>query len=141
MPTRRQFVQNALLLPTALTTGKAFTQDALKPTAASTTEVFADFEGGNYDGWTIEGDAFGTAPATDALFPGKIKGFTGRSFLCSLHPRKGTAAIGKATSKEFTIEKPFLIFKIGGGNHTESGVYEPDRRRQDSPYRNGQRNP
>ncbi len=117
MPTRRDFLQSALLLPAALTTGKAFVQDTPKTNAAPTTEVFADFESGNYDGWTIEGDAFGTAPATDATFTGKIRGYTGRSFLCSLHPKKGNAAIGKAISKEFTIEKPFLTFKIGGGNH------------------------
>jgi hypothetical protein len=117
MPTRRDFLQSALLLPAALTRGKAFAQDTPKLNAAPITEVFADFESGNYDGWTIEGDAFGTAPATDALFPGKIRGFTGRGFLCSLHPRKGNAATCKAISKEFTIEKPFLTFKIGGGNH------------------------
>ena len=117
MPTRRDFLQSALLLPAALTTGKVFAEDTSKPNAAPTTDVFADFESGNYEGWTIEGDAFGTAPATDALFPGKIRGFTGRGFLCSLHPRKGNAATGKAISKEFTIEKSFITFKIGGGNH------------------------
>jgi CubicO group peptidase (beta-lactamase class C family) len=114
MPTRRQFVQSALFLPAALTSANAFAQDTPKTDAA---QVFADFESGDYDGWTIEGDAFGTAPATDATFPGKIRGFTGRGFLCSLHQKKGNAATGKAISKEFTIEKPFLTFKIGGGNH------------------------
>ena len=117
MPTRRDFLQSALLLPAALTTtGKANAQDPPTPNTQYPTPTF-DFESGNYDGWTIEGDAFGTAPATESSFPGKIRGYTGRGFLCSLHPKKGNAAIGKAISKEFTIEKPFLTFKIGGGNH------------------------
>ena len=90
---------------------------SLTATSATATEVFADFESGTYDGWTLEGDAFGTAPATDALFPGQITGFAGRGFLCSLHPKKGNGATGKATSREFTIEKPVIRFKIGGGNH------------------------
>jgi hypothetical protein len=121
MLTRRTFLQSALLLPAVLTYAPARAQDATPRTvpaqAKPTTEVFADFEGGAYDGWTLEGDAFGTAPTTDALFPGQISGFVGRGFLCSRHPRKGNAATGKVTSREFTIEKPFLRFKIGGGNH------------------------
>lgn len=120
MLTRRTFLQSALFLPAALASPAHAQQTAsgtVPAQTASATEVFADFEGGNYDGWTIEGNAFGSAPATDALFPGKISGFTGRGFLCSLHPKKGNVATGKAISREFTITKPFITFKIGGGSH------------------------
>ena len=91
MLTRRTFLQSALLLPTVLTHA-ARAQEAAPGTipaqAKPAAEVFADFEGGTYNGWTFEGDAFGSAPATDALFPGKIGGYGGRGFLCSLHPKK-----------------------------------------------------
>lgn len=91
MFSRRAFLQSALLLP-------ALPELLASQAAAQTLPATAK-------------------PATDALFPGKIGGFTGRGFLCSLHPKKGNAATGKATSPEFTIEKPFITFQIGGGNH------------------------
>ena len=88
-----------------------------KPTATTKTEVFADFENGNYDGWTLEGNAFGTVPASDKTFPGKITGFGGKGFVCTLDSKLGNNAIGKATSKVFTIDKPFIDFRIGGGRY------------------------
>ncbi len=88
-----------------------------KPAASPKTEIFADFESGNYDGWTLEGNAFGTDPASDMTFPGKITGFGGKRFVCTLDPKLGNNAIGKATSKEFMINKPFIDFKIGGGKY------------------------
>ena len=111
MSTRRTFLQSALFLPSLLS-AHAFAQD----NQTSQATRFADFEGGAWNDWTIEGEAFGTSPATDALFPGKIRGFGGNGFVCTLHPKKGNAAVGKAVSREFTIEKPFITFKIGGGN-------------------------
>ena len=112
MPTRRDFLHSALLLPAALAS-PSHAQDNKTGSI-----VFADFESGNYEGWTIEGDAFGNAPAAiNAPFLAKVRGYTGRGFVCSFHPRKGDAATGKMISKEFTIDKPFLTFKIGGGNH------------------------
>ena len=107
---RRHFLRSALVLPSALA-ASAYAQDTKNTPPVS----FADFENG-WDDWTVEGLAFDTRPATNALFPGKISGFGGRGFVCTLHPRKGNAATGKAVSREFTIEKPFITFKIGGGN-------------------------
>ena len=121
MPTRRDLLKLALAVPAAELLGSALPAraDAQEPAQekamASGTVMFADFEGGTWDGWKVEGDAFDPAPATDALFPGKMKGFGGKGFVCTFSPEKGYAATGKATSKEFTIEKPFITFKIGGG--------------------------
>ena len=79
--TRRSFLQSALLLPSL------FAVDAFARDNASTS--FADFESGDYSDWTIEGDAFGTKPATDALFPGKVRGFGGRAYASTFSPRRG----------------------------------------------------
>lgn len=84
---------------------------------ASSETIFADFEGGNYEGWMLTGNCWTPEPYSDKHFPGKITGFQGKRFLCSYHPTLGNNATGKATSKEFTIEKPFINFLIGGGNH------------------------
>ncbi len=78
--------------------------------------VLADFENGSYDGWTLEGNCWGKEPASDALFPGKITGFQGKRFLCSLDAKTGNAATGRAVSREFTVANPFLSFRVGGGN-------------------------
>ena len=112
MSTRRSFLQSALLLP-SLFAVNAFAQDAAK---SSGTVTFADFESGDYSDWTTTGDAFGSRPATDALFPGKVKGFGGRAYASTFSPRRGVLAMGKAVSREFVVEKPVITFRIGGGN-------------------------
>lgn len=83
------------------------------------THNFADFEGGSFDKWTIEGDAFGSSPTTAAAYGGKIRGFGGTGFMSSLHATKGNAATGRAVSQKFTIAKPMITFTIGGGNHPD----------------------
>ncbi len=112
MPTRRTFQQSALFLPSILS-ASAFAQD-------NASAIFADFESGDYSDWTVTGEAFGSRPATDALFPGKVKGFGGRAYASTFNPRRGVLATGKAVSREFTIEKPVITFRIGGGNHPGS---------------------
>ncbi len=100
-----------------LPTTRAIAQNApLAASAPSGDQVFADFESGTFDGWTIQGDCWGKAPATDDLFNGQITGFQGQSFACTLSPRRGCVATGRATSRDFIIQKPFIRFLIGGGN-------------------------
>ncbi len=113
MPTRREFLKTtAALVASPLLLETVSTQQQ-----APASEVFADFESGTYDGWKLSGNCWTPEPASDVLFPGKITGFEGKRFLCTLHPKLGTGATGKAVSKEFTLEKPFINFLIGGGNH------------------------
>lgn len=78
--------------------------------------VFADFEGGTYGDWTTTGDAFGPAPATGTL-PGQqqVSGFQGSSLVNTF--LNGDATTGTLTSPEFTIDKRYINFLIGGGNH------------------------
>ena len=75
--------------------------------------VFEDFEHG-YEKWTVEGEAFGTAPATGTL-PNqqRVSGFIGRGLVNSYLNGDGTT--GRMISQPFRIERRFIRFLIGGG--------------------------
>ncbi len=76
--------------------------------------VVADFEAETYGAWKTTGTAFGRGPARGAL-PGQmaVEGFAGRGLVNSF--LGGDKATGTLTSPEFTIERKFLSFLIGGG--------------------------
>ncbi|MFJ9036751.1 GH32 C-terminal domain-containing protein [Streptomyces sp. NPDC102406] len=78
--------------------------------------VLADFEGGGYGDWATTGDAFGPAPATGTL-PGQqeVSGYLGGGLANSF--RDGDSTTGTLTSPEFTIDKDYVDFLVGGGNH------------------------
>ncbi|MGW8880826.1 GH32 C-terminal domain-containing protein [Streptomyces mirabilis] len=78
--------------------------------------VLADFEGGTYGDWTTTGDAFGTAPATGTL-PNQqeVSGFLGSGLVNSY--LNGDSTTGTLTSPEFTLDKDYVNFLVGGGNH------------------------
>ena len=103
--------------------GTRFVVDALPPALAEFVppgKVFADFENG-YAGWTAEGEAFGTTPATGML-PGQqpVAGFRGRGFVNSF--RGGDRAQGTLTSPLFDINTSHISFLIGGGAHADTRV-------------------
>src|SRR5258708_218704 len=74
----------------------------------------ADFEGPTYGDWIVEGTAFGRGPAQGAL-PGQmpVTGFLGKGLVNSFF--QGDGSTGTLTSPEFTIERRYLRFLIGGG--------------------------
>ncbi|MEV6833130.1 GH32 C-terminal domain-containing protein [Streptomyces sp. NPDC051133] len=78
--------------------------------------VLQDFESGTYGDWTATGTAFGSAPATGTL-PGQqnVSGFTGQGLVNSF--LGGDATTGILTSPAFTVDRPYLNFEVGGGNH------------------------
>ncbi|MFE7929883.1 GH32 C-terminal domain-containing protein [Streptomyces sp. NPDC057456] len=78
--------------------------------------LLADFDIGSYGDWTTTGDAFGPAPATGTL-PGQqqVSGFQGSGLANTF--LNGDATTGTLTSPEFTIDKRYVNFLIGGGNH------------------------
>lgn len=87
--------------------------------------VFADFESGNYDQWTVTGDAFGKTPhtlKTIAPYQGRING-KGKYFVNSHNIRaggktaRGDSLTGTLTSIEFLIDFDFIEFLVGGGPH------------------------
>ncbi|HLK60785.1 MAG TPA: hypothetical protein VKU00_29750, partial [Chthonomonadaceae bacterium] len=113
---RREFLHSmsGSILVTAMSVAQARAQS--HNASASEDIVFADFESGNYDDWTLTGDCWTNTPASAFRFP-KVTGYQGKRFLCTFHPTLGNAATGKAVSKEFTMDKPFINFLIGGGNY------------------------
>jgi uncharacterized protein (DUF608 family) len=79
--------------------------------------VLADFEGQDYGRWTVEGEAFGDKPAGGTL-PGQqeVSGFEGEGLVNTFINRDEPH--GKLTSPEFTIDRRWICFLIGGGRHT-----------------------
>jgi fructan beta-fructosidase len=81
--------------------------------------VIADFESDSYDGWQVEGEAFGARPTPAHRL--KVTGYRGRGLVNSYG--KGDPATGALTSPNFEVTRPFVRFLIGGGRHEgETGI-------------------
>jgi fructan beta-fructosidase len=78
--------------------------------------LIADFEANTYGDWMVEGESFGAGPAKGAL-PGQmaVSGFEGKGLVNSFTGGDGTA--GRLTSPQFAIQRSFINFLIGGGDH------------------------
>jgi len=84
--------------------------------AAETDVLIADFEAADYTDWKVEGEAFGTGPAKGTLGGQmQVTGFEGKGLVNSF--LGGDRPTGKLTSPEFTIERDYIKFLIGGGGH------------------------
>jgi len=103
----------------------------LESTAVETVETleserpdicFEDWSKATYEGWTVEGEAFGTGPILRSELPmGDVGGDTERVVNSNATaPGNNSAerdrAMGKLTSRKFIIERNFINFWIGGGN-------------------------
>ncbi|TWU32542.1 GH116 family glycosyl hydrolase [Novipirellula artificiosorum] len=82
------------------------------------TEVFADFEGGDYGDWKVEGEAFGSGPASGGRTIQKLSGFKGTGLVNSWTGSDNPQ--GKLISPKFKIEKPFINFLLAGGRDEKS---------------------
>ena len=80
--------------------------------------LVADFEGDTYGTWKVTGEAFGPGPARGKL-PGQmaVSGFQGERLVNSFF--QGDDATGSLTSPEFTIDRKFLVFLLGGGKSSK----------------------
>lgn len=87
--------------------------------------VFEDWENAQYKDWVIEGRAFGIRPRNlvdIAKYQGDLNA-QGKWVLNTHETRngedvvKGDTHVGTLTSREFTIERDWIRFKIGGGKH------------------------
>jgi uncharacterized protein (DUF608 family) len=87
--------------------------------------VFADFEGTGYGDWTEEGTAFGGRPSRSPELPARlaITGLEGSGLANTHNSQKGEESVdadkhtGKLISPVFQIERRYIHFRIGGGNH------------------------
>src|SRR5262249_25040881 len=78
--------------------------------------MFEDFESGTYGRWQAQGKAFGERPQTGTLAGQQpVSGFRGRFLVNSF--TDGDAPTGRLTSEPFRVERRFIHFLIGGGNH------------------------
>ena len=74
------------------------------------------FESGSYGDWTTTGSAFGSAPAAGALPDQQtVTGYSGTYLVNSYNG--GDASAGSLTSPDFTIDKQYLNFLVGGGQN------------------------
>jgi len=90
-----------------------------------------DWNKESYDGWTVEGTAFGTGPIEVTKLPaymGKLGGDTDR--VANSHAsapgstgQERDAQVGKLTSKPFTIERTYINAWIGGGGKIEQTAF------------------
>ena len=75
--------------------------------------VFETFEN-DYSQWKVEGDAFGTKPATGTLPDQQsVSGFLGKGLVNTY--LNGDKTTGRLTSPAFKIERRHIAFLIGGG--------------------------
>ncbi len=90
--------------------------------------VIENWEHDTYEGWTATGEAFGSGPIHKSQIPayqGDVGGPTQR--VANSHasaPGSDVGAkdnqTGTLTSREFVLERDYLTFWIGGGNHAGS---------------------
>ncbi|MEO5916253.1 MAG: glycoside hydrolase family 32 protein [Luteolibacter sp.] len=102
-------------MSTQLTTTILFLAALAHPGLKAADDILiADFEGADYGGWKVTGEAFGKNPAQGAL-QGQmaVDGFLGKGFVNSY--QGGDDTTGTLVSPEFKVERKFLNFLIGGG--------------------------
>lgn len=109
-----------LLCSVAAQPAKSETGDSTRPDI-----LFEDFEKPAYDGWVVTGTAFGDGPCIVKERPaymGELNAQGERTV--NTHQTRNGEDVGKAdthigtlTSREFPIERDFIRFRIGGGNH------------------------
>ncbi|MCD6304176.1 MAG: GH32 C-terminal domain-containing protein [Planctomycetes bacterium] len=84
--------------------------------AASEDIVIADFEGKDYGGWKVTGDAFGAGPAKGTLAGQmRVSGYMGKGLVNSFHDRDKST--GTLTSPPLKIQRRYICFLIGGGGY------------------------
>ena len=80
--------------------------------------IFEDWSKETFEGWTVEGTAFGPGPTERAKMEQQFGKLGGRSprMANSFLPTQSDAATGKLTSAPFTIQRRYINFWLGGGS-------------------------
>ncbi|HAK97211.1 MAG TPA: hypothetical protein DCM87_20035, partial [Planctomycetes bacterium] len=109
---------------TALTCGAE--EPPAAPAAPARPDIlFEDFEKPSYEGWTVEGAAFGAGPIEKARIPSyqQITKLRGGRMVNSHSTAPGDSVgekdnqTGRLASRTFRIERRHIAFLIGGGAH------------------------
>jgi non-lysosomal glucosylceramidase len=91
----------------------------IPPDAVSRLDIiFEDWIRDHFEGWTVEGDAFGPGPVDRSKLedsPGKIEGKSPR-LASSSFASQGDAALGQLTSAPFTVPRHYINFWLAGGS-------------------------
>jgi uncharacterized protein (DUF608 family) len=116
-------LRNRVIRQPGLTTLACSAEKSAPAPAQRPDIVLEDWGKETYDGWTVEGAAFGGGPIKKSTIPsyqGDVGGDTARVVNShasapgnSVEEKDG--AVGKLTSREFIIERRFITFWIGGG--------------------------
>jgi uncharacterized protein (DUF608 family) len=116
-------LRNRVLRELGLTTLLCSAEKSNPPATSRPDLVFEDWNKETYDGWKVEGTAFGHGPIKKSDIPsyqGDVGGDTER--VANSHAsapadsvERRDNAVGKLTSGEFKIERNFITFWIGGG--------------------------
>ena len=77
--------------------------------------LIADFEGKDYNDWQVVGEAMGDGPSKADTHRNRITGYLGNGFMNTY--LGGDKKTGELTSPPFKIERKYINFLIGGGNH------------------------
>ena len=121
-------LHNHIFRQPGLTTLLCSAEKSTTPPSRRPDIVFEDWNKNNYDGWQVEGSAFGGAPVKKSDIPkyqGDVGGDSAR--VANSHAsapgdsvEARDRATGKLTSREFVIERNFITFWIGGGHAREN---------------------
>jgi non-lysosomal glucosylceramidase len=99
------------------------TAEPIPPDAVHRDDVVVeDWMQATFQGWTVEGTAFGPGPVERAKFEekyGKVGGESPRIASSSFFASDGDAALGKLTSAPFTLQRHYLNFWLGGGSQPD----------------------
>ncbi len=116
-------LRNRVIREAGLTTLLCSAEKAAAGPTGRADIVFENWSKETYEGWNVEGAAFGRGPVNKSEVPayqGDVGGDTAR--VVNSHASapgdsvgEKDRAVGKLTSGEFTIERRFITFWIGGG--------------------------
>ena len=116
-------LRNRLIREPGITTIVGSAETVPPPATRRPDIVFEDWNRDGYAGWTVTGTAFGAGPIKKSAAPGyqgDLGGDTERVVNSHATAPGGSieekdGATGRLTSAEFTIERNFIYFWIGGG--------------------------
>jgi len=84
------------------------------------TIIFEDFESGTFEHWQVKGNAFqNPGNRSNIYYPVTVNGFQGKYFAFSFGENHDKET-GRLISEPFIINRNFISFLVGGGNHPET---------------------